>query len=267
MDSSPFLLRFPDWPERPARTAPLPGPSVPEIVEMVAVGRYGVEYQPIVDARSGATAGHEALARFYAAGGARLSTSFVFERLHDEPAALLRVEWELKRLQLERAPPGPLFVNLDPDAFHEGGRDGGNVLLDLLRRAAPGQLVVEMTENRSLHDARRAREMVEALRQAGLPVAVDDIGAPDALVALDLFAEVDVLKFDRSWVRRAAAPAERATLEALVGLARRLGARTVLEGVERPADLAWARELGVDLVQGYLFRNRFLAVARPAAGP
>jgi EAL domain-containing protein (putative c-di-GMP-specific phosphodiesterase class I) len=266
LDSSPFLLRFPEWPEHrraPAAAPPLPVPSVAEILALLEAGRVGVEYQPIVDARSGATAGHEALARFYAEGGGRLSTGYVFERLHDDPPALLRVEWELKRLQLAHAPPGPLFVNLDPDAFHEGARDGGNLLLDLLARAHPGQLVVEMTENRSLHDARRAREMVEALRRARLPVAVDDIGAPDALVALDLFADVEVLKFDRSWVRRAAAPAERATLEALVGLARRLGARSVLEGVERPADLAWARELGIDLVQGYLFRDRFVTAPIP----
>jgi EAL domain-containing protein (putative c-di-GMP-specific phosphodiesterase class I) len=265
-DGSPFLLRFPAWPAgAPARTpAPRPdGPSAPEIVAWVEEGGLGAEYQPLVDVRSGATVAHEALARFFAPGGGRVSTGFVLERLHGNPAGLLRVEWEAKRLQLERAPPGPLHLNLDPDAFHEAERPGGNVLLDLLARAEPGRLVAEVNESLPVCDGRRSRDMVRALSGAGIAVALDDIGAPESLLSLEVLQESEVLKFDRSWLRRAADPAQRATLEALVGLARRLGARTVLEGVERESDLALARSLGFDAVQGYLFRDRFPPVARP----
>ena len=43
---------------------------------------------------------------------------------------------------------------------------------------------------------------------------------------------------------------------AFVRMARETGARTVLEGVETTAEFVLARDLGVDLVQGFLFRDR-----------
>jgi EAL domain-containing protein (putative c-di-GMP-specific phosphodiesterase class I) len=39
-------------------------------------------------------------------------------------------------------------------------------------------------------------------------------------------------------------------------MARETGAHTVLEGVETTAEFVLARDLGFDLVQGFLFRDR-----------
>jgi EAL domain-containing protein (putative c-di-GMP-specific phosphodiesterase class I) len=64
-----------------------------------------------------------------------------------------------------------------------------------------------------------------------------------------------VLKFDRTLLRRIARPRRRATIQALARLARETGGRSVLEGVETAADLALARDLGVDLVQGWYFAD------------
>ena len=47
-------------------------------------------------------------------------------------------------------------------------------------------------------------------------------------------------------------------LQLLLSFARAEGKQTILEGVETSADLARARELGVDMVQGYLFREAFI---------
>ena len=50
-------------------------------------------------------------------------------------------------------------------------------------------------------------------------------------------------------------------MRGLVAVARALGARTVLEGIERPEQLKIAEALGVDLVQGFLFQDRSVLVA------
>jgi EAL domain-containing protein (putative c-di-GMP-specific phosphodiesterase class I) len=65
-----------------------------------------------------------------------------------------------------------------------------------------------------------------------------------------------VLKFDRTLLPRLRHPRSRALVLALVRMARETGARTVLEGVETTAEFVVARDLGFDLVQGYLFRDR-----------
>ena len=220
--------------------------------------RFGVEYQPIVDLASGATVAHEALSRFYGGPDRAYPPAPLFARLHDEPSMLLHVELETKRFQIERAPAGPLFVNVDPDSYHAGAGGPGHALLDTLGRCTV-PLVVESIEILGARDGGRSSDMIRALRARGLGVALDDIGAPGALLSLDALAEVDVLKLDRSWLRRARDPRQRAVLDALAGLARRLGARTVLEGVETAEHLAFARELGVDAVQGFLFRDRFVS--------
>jgi EAL domain-containing protein (putative c-di-GMP-specific phosphodiesterase class I) len=51
-------------------------------------------------------------------------------------------------------------------------------------------------------------------------------------------------------------------IQALARLARETGGRTVLEGVETAADLALARDLGVDLVQGWFFKELSISAGR-----
>jgi len=222
--------------------------------------RVGAEYQPIVDVVSGRVVAHEALARFIDAEGHPVSPGHVFARLHRLPSLLLQMECETKRLQVERAPRGPLHVNVDPDSFAAGEDEADNALLGLLASSRTGGLVVEVIENMTRSDAKRGLAMTRRLRASGVGVALDDVGAPDSLLSLEALLEADVVKFDRSLLGLAAAPEHRALLEALVPLARRLGACTVLEGIETTAQLAFARDLGIDRVQGFLFRDGFVTV-------
>jgi EAL domain-containing protein (putative c-di-GMP-specific phosphodiesterase class I) len=61
-------------------------------------------------------------------------------------------------------------------------------------------------------------------------------------------------------VRGCANPKVRALVEGLLSLARRVGIQAVLEGVEEREDLVLAATLGVELVQGHLFRERYRSV-------
>lgn len=86
-----------------------------ELLDILLNRRFGVEYQPLVDTRSGETAGFEALSRFYRANGEVVAPDQVFELLHDNPLLLFHAEMEMKKLQMLHAPQtGMLFLNLDP---------------------------------------------------------------------------------------------------------------------------------------------------------
>ncbi len=232
-------------------------PLLPDdLLETLESARFGVQYEPIVEAASGETVAFEALARFYRADGEPLPPGQVFSRLHAAPSLLLETEIALKRLQVEGAPGHTLFVNLDPDSF-AAAADGGAELLSLLA-GAPGDVVVEAIENLDAADVRRGRLMVAALEEAGLPFALDDVGAESSILSFDLLARADYLKLDRSLLRAPRDPRRLALAEALVRMAARTGARTILEGVETIADLDLASDLGIPLVQGYLFRERFV---------
>jgi EAL domain-containing protein (putative c-di-GMP-specific phosphodiesterase class I) len=229
-----------------------------EVLEALESARFGAQYEPIVEVASGQTIAYEALARFHRPDGSTLRVGQVFAWLHGAPSLLVETELALKRLQLEHAPGHTLFLNLDPDSF-AGAADGGAEFLSLFR-GAPRDVVVEAIENLDAADAERGREMVSALAGAGVPFALDDVGAASALVSFEMLALADYLKFDRSILRhRRTRPL--AVVEALVAMAARTGARAVLEGVETQGDLDVARDLGISLVQGHLFRDRHVTVA------
>jgi EAL domain-containing protein (putative c-di-GMP-specific phosphodiesterase class I) len=226
-----------------------------EIRRMLDAGRFWTEYQPLVHARTGRTVAFEALARFRRADGRCVAPSRVFALLHADPALLVRAELTLKLQQVEHAPRAPLFVNLDPDSWVRAGDRNRNPFLALFCSAAV-RVVVEVTEALATADAMRAQQMISALRGRRLPVALDDVGAANGLLSFEAIAEAEVLKFDRTLLPRLRHPRHRALVQALVRMAHETGARTVLEGVETTADFVVARDLGIDMVQGYLFKDR-----------
>lgn len=235
------------------------------LLELLEARRFGTEYQPLVERASGRTVAHEALARFTTGDGGHLPPGPLMAWLHRIPGLLCETELALKAIQLENAPPGELFVNLDPDAYAWAPGPGAS-FLSLLAQAR-GRVVVEVTENLASPEALRADAMVDDLHRAGVAVALDDLGAERTVHSFDSLASADCFKFDRALVRGVADPRRRELVLALITMARRCGVRTVLEGIETSADLAVAEALGVDLVQGFLFRDRFVtAPPRPRPG-
>jgi EAL domain-containing protein (putative c-di-GMP-specific phosphodiesterase class I) len=235
---------------RPSRTLELE-----DVRTVLDEGRFWTEYQAIVHAGTGNTVAFEALARFRHRSGRPLPPDRVFPLLRSDPALLLRAELTLKLHQIEHAPRGTVFVNLDPHAWARAGDGQQNPFLALFSTAG-GKVVVEVTEAFARAEALAARHMLAAFRARDLTVALDDVGAVDGLVSFEAMAEAEVLKFDRAIVPRLQHPRYRALVQALTRMARETGARTVLEGVETTAEFVTARDLGFDLVQGFLFKDR-----------
>ncbi|MFY0676695.1 MAG: EAL domain-containing protein [Neptuniibacter sp.] len=170
-----------------------------QLIEMVERQRFGVEYQPIIDTNSGEVFAYEALARFFNPAGDHISPLQVFCALHDSPLMLAQVELQLKRLQLRFRPDHyPLFINLDPHAFSMlKDSSGGN---ELLRRLGnEDSLIVELIENTDVNDAQMSNEVSDLFHKAGISIALDDVGAPGTMVALNILNDVDYIKFDRFW--------------------------------------------------------------------
>ncbi|WP_199065227.1 EAL domain-containing protein [Chitinimonas sp. BJB300] len=231
------------------------------LLDLMRQQRYGVEYQPIVELKSQEIMGHEALARFYSADCQPLAPKMVFNALHRSPLSLYQVEFDIKRLQLENAPgSGTLFVNLDPDAYAVTADEADEPLLTLLSHH--NSMVVEIIEDTDVSDAHLSQQLVRALAARGICLALDDIGAPNSVISLDVMMKVDWFKFDRSWLARAHNSRARAALLHLIAFAHECGGKVILEGVEHEHDLALARALGVDCVQGFLYRDHFISIAK-----
>ncbi len=128
----------------------------------------------------------------------------------------------------------------------------------------PSGLMLEITENLMVGGRNVTRSWLERASTLGIGLTVDDFGTGySSLSGLKRFP-VDTLKIDRSFVRGLPGDAEDAALvEAIVAMARSLGLRVAAEGVETSAQLAFLRELGCELVQGYLFSRPVAAEQVP----
>jgi EAL domain-containing protein (putative c-di-GMP-specific phosphodiesterase class I) len=114
-------------------------------------------------------------------------------------------------------------------------------------------VTVEITESALLIDQIKVAERLTRLREAGLTIAIDDFGTGYASLAYLISLPLDVLKIDRGLITHiVGGERDRIVVKAMIQLARELGLKVVIEGVESTAQLALLAEWGCDLYQGFL---------------
>ncbi len=96
-------------------------------------------------------------------------------------------------------------------------------------------LVLEITERSLVEDTALAAEKLNALREKGCQVAVDDFGTGYCSLSLLQNLPVDYLKIDKSFIDTlTSAGADTPILDTIVALSQRLGLATIAEGSVRP---------------------------------
>ncbi len=129
-------------------------------------------------------------------------------------------------------------------------------------------LELEFTEGVVQNDFARFSGVVQALQEHGFVCSIDDFGSGYSSLNVLKNLPIDVLKLDAVFFRDSRdLDRERTVISDFIALARKLGIRTVAEGVETPEQVAFLREAKCDLIQGYVFskplpRDAFEAFAR-----
>ena len=114
------------------------------------------------------------------------------------------------------------------------------------------RLCLEITESVALHDLQNTRRFIAQVHGLGAKVALDDFGAGYTSFSYLKELRGDLLKIDGGFiVNMNEHPANLAIVEAIVGLARNLGMRTIAEWAEDSATVQALAEIGVDYVQGF----------------
>jgi diguanylate cyclase (GGDEF)-like protein len=117
----------------------------------------------------------------------------------------------------------------------------------------PVHITIEITESVLIDNPQRCIAQLEALRGAGLRVAIDDFGAGHASLNYLRRLPIDMLKIDRSLLVDSASPAGLSILSAMVQLADELGLDCTVEGVETVEQHSMLFDIGCPRAQGYLF--------------
>lgn len=130
----------------------------------------------------------------------------------------------------------------------------GTVTEQLIEHAMPAErLVVEITERTLLRGEYQSNKVLRQLDQLGVRLSIDDYGTGYSSLSVLRRLPVRQVKIDKSFID--GLPHDRENdqiVQSTIRLAHTLGAVTVAEGVETPAQLTHLAELGCDLAQGYL---------------
>ncbi|MHC2434587.1 putative bifunctional diguanylate cyclase/phosphodiesterase [Bradyrhizobium sp. USDA 4451] len=226
-----------------------------EIVTALNERRIVIGFEPVVDARLRQPAFYECLVRMEQDDGRALLAPDIVpvaERL-----GLIRLVdhrvLELAIAELAAAPGVQLSLNISPDTTMD---PDWWATIESLMRAHPGvgeRLIVEITETVAIQDIDDVRGFVTRLKNFGSRIAIDDFGAGYTSFRNLRKLGVDIVKIDGAFVQNIVRSADdRAFVQTLIDLARRLEIKTVAEWVQDEEAAVMLREWGCDFIQGRL---------------
>jgi sensor c-di-GMP phosphodiesterase-like protein len=221
-------------------------------------GEFFLLYQPLVDLKTGACVGVEALLRWRRRDGEHVGPD-LFIPIAEQSGMIIRLTERM--LELVEADAGqylvthPQFhvgINLSAADLHSAAVVE-HIDAVLARTAHPSNLIVEITE-RSLLDLSLARSVIADLRARGIAVAIDDFGTGYSSLSYLESLDLDYLKIDRSFIEAIGTGAPTSQVVGhIISMARALGLAMIAEGVESEAQHAFLRAHGVQFAQGWLF--------------
>lgn len=215
-------------------------------------------FQPFIDTATGQIAGVEALARVRDAQGRLHSAGPLFANPKTPPAALRRLDRDVRGQALMRFHEAPaqwfLSLNISPRWISRLRPAQPLPSLKQLERSGidPRRIVFEITELGGA--SQRLPGVVARYREAGARIAIDDFGAGYSQLDRVLALQPDILKLDMRLFQEAARGGPSGeVVKALAMMAEKTGCWIIAEGVETRAELDFALECGARYVQGYLF--------------
>jgi EAL domain-containing protein (putative c-di-GMP-specific phosphodiesterase class I) len=227
--------------------------------EALASDGLDVRYQPILHVASGRVAGYEALVRWNHPERGPISPLH-FVGLAEESQLIVTLgEYvfdaacrAVQRLQAAGLDPPPFIaVNVSARQLEHVGLIERVVARVQAAGVPRGSLKVEITESQAL-DTTLVRAAIALCHAHGIKVALDDFGTGYSHLAQMHELPFDTLKVDQAFSRSMLAePRSMAVVEAIVHMARALGADVVVEGIETEAMLEALRRLGCDYAQGW----------------
>ena len=234
-------------------TSPVTKPplNTAAIHDVLATREFRVVYQPVVDLRAQKVFAYEALVR---------SKSPFFE----SPPALFEAAVEhsvtgqlgraIRQMTIENCPEMPLFINIHPAELNEPWI----VQADDPIFQHSSDVYLEITESVPLSHAELCQTILSEVRDRGIYLVVDDLGAGYSNLKYIADLQPRVVKLDRVLIAGLVRDSRLFKLvQALVVMCRELDAKVVAEGVETTQELDAVIASGARFAQGYL-------LARPA---
>ena len=214
---------------------------------------YRVVYQPILDLSNEEVAGFEIFTR--GLEGAFESPDEFF-KLCIENNLLTPVDLQCLKLAIEKshsiAEGMRVHMNVFPSTIVDTSIEE---FIGMFPITSGGRTYcIELSEQHFIIEPKHMRDSINAIREAGIMVAIDDIGFGRSSLESLILLEPDVVKVDRKYVTGVSDDVGKVRLlKRLTNVAKSLGAEVVAEGIERRDDVPVLQDLGVHFGQGFMW--------------
>lgn len=221
-----------------------------------------LNYQPVVDLASERVVGAEALIRWrHPKKGIVPPLDFI--PLAEETGLIVPIgEWVLRKVadqscKWRLAGWSDLHIAFNVSARQLGsGRD----FFDLTKQVMDqyqipvGVLHMEITESLFMDRSEHLLNVVEDIAKLGLELSLDDFGTGYSSLSYLKRFKVDTLKIDRSFVRDICTDeSDFSLIKAIVSIGHNFNLKIIAEGIETQEQLAFLRDAGCEMGQGYYF--------------
>ena len=214
---------------------------------------FSYAFQPIIDLRARDIFAHEALVRGKAGEPAPTVLSQVTDenRFRFDQAGRVKAIKTASKLGMQ----GKLSINFMPNAIYRPELCIRSTLEAARAHNFPvEQLIFEAVEGERISDGKWLTDVFREYQRIGFLTAIDDFGA--GFAGLNLLADFqpDIIKLDMDLIRGIDQSRTRqAIVRATVGMCDELGIQVIGEGVETADECSALFDLGIHLMQGYLF--------------
>lgn len=215
--------------------------------------RFSYAYQPIVDVTTRTLYAHEALVR----GPAGESAASVLSQVTPENRYRFDQACRVKAIKLaaQLQLPSRLSINFLPNAIYQPELCIRSTLEAARAHDFPiDRIIFEAVEGERVEDGKRLAEILREYQRVGFLTAIDDFGA--GFAGLNLLADFqpDIIKLDMDLIRHIdRSPSRQAIARGVIRMIEELDIVLIAEGVETADEMKCLQQLGVPLLQGYLF--------------
>lgn len=244
-----------------------------DLKHALAQDEFHLVFQPQVVLADNRVESIEALLRWRRADGVEVSAAEFISVAEDcgviVPIGHQILEQACQQLWEWRGTPFESYriaINIAPIQFRQPGFDQqvrsvlGNYRID------PSQIELELTERSLMDDGEVTRDCLKSLKDAGVRIAIDDFGTGYSCLNYLRQFPIDVLKLDRSFVHDIeSADDGRVICSVILLIAQRLGLDTIAEGIENDSQLAFLRNHGCRMGQGYYYGRPLPVAELPGA--
>jgi diguanylate cyclase (GGDEF)-like protein/PAS domain S-box-containing protein len=231
-----------------------------ELRKALAHEELRLHYQPIVDTRTGAIIGAEALLRWQV-DGVEVYSPEQFIPVAEDCGLIVSIgEWVLREACRQAAHwtglYRPVAVSVNVSVLQLQHANFFGILQSALADSglSPTLLELELTERMVMTGGDQISTLLAKIKALGITLTLDDFGTGYSSLSYLKHFPIDALKIDRAFVRDVAIDGDSAAITAaIIAMAHGLNKTVVAEGVETAAQGAYLRAAGCPQMQGFLF--------------